>query len=165
MAYEKSFARRQLEERLTKAVDEESYEVITYASLNELIGGDVRNGYQQVLRAARFSVEREKNRLFICVPRAGIKLASVKEQSKEADAGIRQVRRTTKRRLSRLSHVQFDKLDEESKRAHTMASAVLGTMSLFASKQGVKKIAAAVVPGTVNVGQTLRLFVTESDKS
>jgi hypothetical protein len=72
----------------------------------------------------------------------------------------KRISRIAKRSLTKLSVVDFAKLDDESKKTHIVFSAQMGAVAMFASKSSLTKIESKINNDSQSlpIGETLRMF-------
>lgn len=138
--FTRKFETQLLYDELMKRAVANDHSVITYAELNKLVGGDTQRKYRTYLRTATKSVQNDTGRLFGTVKTVGVKLLTPAEQASEPDAAIREVRSTSKRRLARLSKVQYAELPDAAKQRHNVAASVIGALHLMTSKSKIGRI-------------------------
>jgi hypothetical protein len=157
MIHEKSSDTKILESVLAEA---KVGQLITYAELSKAIGRDVRQFAYQSLFSARRCLQNAKRIVFGVQANIGlIRLDDSKiVESTEHDRKV--IQRRAKRTIDKLRCAEFDNLTAEEKRRHVTASAQMGAVAMFASKNATKKIAGKVSAKTdaLPIGETLRLF-------
>jgi hypothetical protein len=157
MIHEKSNDTKIIESVLAEA---EVGQTITYQELSAAIGRDVRQFAYPSLISARRCLQNTKRMVFGVEANVGlIRLNdSGIVESTEHDRKI--IQRRAKRTIDKLRCAEFDKLTGEEKRRHVTASAQMGAVAMFASKNATKKIAGKVNGSSdaLPIGETLKLF-------
>lgn len=138
-------------------------ELITYAELSSIAGVDVhdRNGHGvSRLDTARRIVEAEAGFLVGPDPGVGIKRLTPIEQAALAVDSLTRLRRSNRKRLRRLSLVEYAKLNAEQQQKHNLAASVFGVVELFTRRKSLERISGAVEKETAKlaIGNTLALF-------
>lgn len=155
-----SYETQQLAARLKKAVESDSYEVISYGELTRIIGYDVQAEGRAYLKSAREIVERDTGRLLGVVATEGVKLLTPEEQVAAGHDAITKTKRATSKAIKRIGRVQVDKLTPDQRLDHHVTASVLGAVHLFTSPKSVSKIEGAVQKSAdkLAIGDTLKLF-------
>ena len=134
-------------------------DVVTYEQLSKAIGRDVREHARSALGTARRGLLRDERIVFGVEQNVGLVRLNDEEIVSSAESDRRRIQRTAKRSLQRLSVVDFDKLSEEKKRAHIVASAQIGVVAMFAKSSSSKRIESKVTGSdAIPIGETLKLF-------
>lgn len=135
-------------------------DLITYEELSKAIGRDVRTFAQPSLRSARQGVLVSKGIVFGVETNVGLRRLNDEEIVDSIESDRARVRRATRKSLKKLTVVKFDNLSEEKKRQHVVASAQMGAIELFSTKNATKRIASKVDAGktTIAIGETLKMF-------
>jgi hypothetical protein len=136
-------------------------ETVTYNSLSAAIGRDVRKFAMSALATARKTVMVEHNIVFDVEHNVGyVRLAGDAVVVCVSEYDRMRIQRTSKRSLQKLATVKFDELNDEHKRKHVVASAMMGAVAMFSHKSASKKIEAKVTNATSSlpIGETLKLF-------
>lgn len=155
-----SYETQQLVARLTEAVKDECYDIVSYDELTSLIGFNVQNSGRSYLTSAKEIVERETGRLLGTVRNEGVKLLTPEEQASIGTESVTRMRRATSKSIIRVARVQTEKLTHDQLREHHATASVLGALHLFTKPKSVNKIKEAVSPsaGKLAIGDTLKLF-------
>ena len=158
--FTRKFETQLLYDELHKRAVANDHSVITYEELNKLVGGDVQREYYSYLWTAKEAAQKDTGRLFGTVKKLGVKLLTPAEQASEPDAAIRDIRKKTKRRLDRLSRVQYSELPDAAKQRHNVAASVIGALHLMTSASKIKKLEAKVQERRekLDFGDTIKLF-------
>lgn len=136
-------------------------EVVTYDQLSEKLGRDVRQHCTGNLQTARRTVLKEDKIITEVVRGEGIKRIDDATCVSTAPTVFKRMRGLANRQSDRLKAVEFNALDEESKRKHLVVSAQLGAIHLMSTSNSTKKIEAKVEgnsQATIPVGKVLELF-------
>jgi hypothetical protein len=135
-------------------------DVVTYAELSSLLGRDVREFCLGCVQTARKALIHESV-FFDTISNEGYMRLTDDEACKASSHYVDRARSASRRGLTHLQNVQFEKLTDECKRQHLTTSAQLGAIQLFSTGKAGKKISQAV--DTANsrqmaIGETLKLF-------
>ena len=134
-------------------------QTITYDELSRAIGRDVRQHAISALGTARRGLLRERGYVFGVERNVGLTRLSDELVVDSIESDRRRLQRTANRSLRKLETVKFDELPEEKKKAHVVASAQLGVLSMFSKASSARKIESAVKDQTsLAIGDTLRMF-------
>lgn len=155
-----SYETQQLADRLKKAAAAESYDVIPYSELSQIIAADVQREGRSYLISARRIVERDTGRLFGVVLDRGVKLLEINEQAALGTDYVMRTKRLTRRAVTRLAHAQTEKMSADQLREHHTNASILGAMGLFMRPKSIAKIEDAVdkCSAKLAIGETLKLF-------
>lgn len=157
--YAKSLLTEQLADVLKRRINENNYEPLTYAEIDAIVGGNSQHQFRWVLSAAVRSAQKATGRLIGTVRGVGVKVLTVEEQASEPAAALRHVARVSRRRLSRLAKVEYDKLPNEAKQQHNIAASVIGAISLMTSKPKLEAAAKQISEQKkLDFDSTLKLF-------
>src|SRR5262245_51180874 len=94
-------------------------EMLTYEELSGLIGGPVRS-YMHLSRSVRHRAMQSSGVVTQVVPKVGIKRLADTGILGLGDARRQHIRRTSRRALRELGHVEFSNLDDAGKRSHNL---------------------------------------------
>jgi hypothetical protein len=157
MQFEKSADTKVLEHLLSTAAVGDT---ITYDAMSKALGRDVRKFALNALRSARGWVLREKKFVFEVDANVGYTRLNDGAIVKTSALDRKRISRIAKRSLTKLSVVDFAKLDDESKKTHIVFSAQMGAVAMFASKSALTKIESKINNGSQSlpIGETLRMF-------
>jgi len=157
MIHEKSNDTKVLEHVLGQA---KVGQLVTYQELSAAIGRDVREFAYQSLFSARRALQNQQRIVFGVEANVGLKRLNDSGivQSTEHDRKI--IQRRARRTIDKLRCAEFEKLTADEKRQHVTASAQMGAVAMFSSKNASKKIASKVQAKTdaIPIGETLKLF-------
>jgi hypothetical protein len=134
-------------------------DVVSYDDLSTLLGRDVRMYCRGNLGTARKTLVDESI-FFDVLPNAGLKRLNTEEACEAASSYTRRARKTARRGIRHLQHVQFDELSDDGKRKHLTTSAQLGAMEMFGAGKAAKRIEKRVngQRDQLPIGETLKLF-------
>lgn len=134
---------------------------LTWEELSASIGADCSPGGVAYVRLQSARNALLNDRIVIgTVARVGVKRMSDTDIAEHAQSDVATVRRAARKSLKRLASVrEFDKLTDEHKRQHLVASAQLGAIHEFSKPSATKRIASAVKTSEpLALGKTLELF-------
>lgn len=155
--FEKSADTLIIENRLRNAV---VGEMVSYDELTKLLGRDVRQFCRSSITSARHTLEGESI-FFDTVANEGLKRLTESEAvTKTAPSYVSRAKSAASRGMRVLQNVQYDNLDDNTKRKHLSTSAQLGAIKLFTSSKATKAIEGKVeqTKTTLPIGETLKLF-------
>lgn len=135
-------------------------DVVTYGELTKLLGRDVRTFCKANVIGARHTLEGESI-FFDTIAGEGLKRLTESEAvTKTAPSYVNRAKNAANRGMRVLAHVQYDSLDEATKRKHLSTSAQLGAIKLFVSAKATKAIESKVTETSkqLAIGETLKLF-------
>lgn len=157
-----SFGERRLETELlyNRLMKANEGETITYQELNQVSGVNVQNGSRHLLNTARKQAEAELRCLFSIVRGVGLKRCPPGEQVSEIARGRDAIRRKASRTLNRSKHVDYDKLDEESRARLNAERTLLHFAKQATTKKAVERIEEATKDssGALGFEKTLEFF-------
>lgn len=135
-------------------------DTITYADLSRAIGRDVREFAYCAMRTARNTLLKE-GKVFGVEANVGLVRLSDSQIIKSTDCDRSRIGRIGRKSLRKLEVVNYEKLTPEERRKHTVASAQIGAIEMFASRSTSKKIEGRVNSDTkvLAIGETLSMFV------
>jgi hypothetical protein len=135
--------------------------VVTYEALSKAIGRDVRVHARSALKTARRSLMSSKRVVFGVECNVGLIRLDDVGIVKSSEADRVSMHRASNRVIKKLGCVNFENLDEATKREHTVSASMMGALSMFSSKASSKKIASKVTSESsqLAIGETLKLFV------
>lgn len=155
--FEKSADTLIIENRLRSAA---VGDVVTYEDLSTLLGRDVRQFCRSSITSARHTLEGEAI-FFDTIANEGLKRITESEAvTKTVPNYVARAKSAAGRGIRVLQNVQYDKLDDATKRKHLSTSAQLGAIKLFTSTKATKAIEGKVeqTKATLPIGETLKLF-------
>lgn len=158
MLHEKSADTKVLENLLSEA---SVGQLVAYEEMSKAIGRDVRMHALSSLRTARQGLLKEKGLVFGVERGVGLKRLDDIGIVASTESDRRKMQRVAKRSLRKLAVVNFDKLPDDKKRQHVVASAQMGAIAMFSAKSASKKIESKVVSNNsacLPIGETLKLF-------
>lgn len=135
-------------------------DLVTYEQLSKAIGRDVRQFAQPSLRSARQGLLNSKGFVFGTETNVGLRRLNDEEIVDSTEADRARMRRSARRSIKKLTVVDFEKLPDDKKKQHVVASAQMGAIEMFATKNATKKISSKVDEGkkTIAIGETLKMF-------
>ena len=135
-------------------------ETVTYDTLSQAIGRDVRKFAKGPIVTCRRTLLNELNMVFECVPNEGYKRLSDCDIVRSIESDRRKVSRASGKSIRKLSCVDFAALNDQEKHAHTVAAAQFGAIQLFSKSSTTKRIESKVSSGdtTIPVADTIKLF-------
>lgn len=135
-------------------------DTISYEDLSKAIGRDVREFAYCAMRTARRTLLKEG---MVFGVESGVGLVRLNDSQiiKTTDSDRARLRRIGRHSLRKLEVVKYDSLTPEEKRKHTVASAQMGVIEMFASKSTASRIESKVTADTkvLPIGETLSMFV------
>ena len=157
MNFEKSADTKIIESVLAEA---NVGDLITYEQLSRALGRDVRVHALSSLGSARRSLLASKKYVFEVEKNVGLRRLNDQQIVDSMEYDRKKMRRQANRSLRKLSVVDFDNLSEDKKRQHIVASAQLGAIEMFATKNATKKIESKIDNSkkALPIGETLKLF-------
>lgn len=140
--FEASVESRLIAERLSKAA---IGEVVSYAELSELIGGDVRSQRNKSrCDTAMRNVLNEHRMVFGAVRNEGFQRLADSELAKVGEQYIGRMKRTAKRAKKKMACVDFSKLTAEQSVAWNVTATVISVSEEVMGNRSVKAIGHAV---------------------
>jgi hypothetical protein len=135
-------------------------DLVTYEQLSQAIGRDVREHALPSLSSARRGLLNQKKYVFGVEHNIGLRRLNDTQIVDASESDRAKLKRAANRAICKLSVVDFDQLPPEKKRQHTIASAQMGAVAMFAGKSATKKIASSVNDSktTLAIGETLKMF-------
>lgn len=115
-------------------------ETISYDTLSEVIGRNVRNGAVSSLTSARRALENEKGMAFEAIHNVGLIRLDDKKKVDSAGAMVKGIHRRARRVKKRLGTVDLAKLDEHGRRAFDATATLAGVIDVMSSSSGQKRI-------------------------
>lgn len=155
MRFEKSSDTKIIEKILESA---EVGQLITYQQISNAIGRDVRKHSVNSLNTARRGLLKSKGILFGVKQNSGLIRLDDKQIVQTTEGDRARVNRVAKRSLEKLSVVNFDNLDDKSKKEHIAASTQFGVLAMFSQSSSTKRIESNVENKELSIGETLKLF-------
>jgi hypothetical protein len=157
MNFEKSADTKVLEHVLSEVA---VGEMVTYEQLSKAIGRDVREHALPSLSSARRGLLNQKKYVFGIEHNVGLRRLNDSQIVDASESDRAKLKRAANRAISKLAVVNFDQLPADKKRQHTIASAQMGAVAMFAGKTATKKIASSVNDSktTLAIGETLKMF-------
>lgn len=135
-------------------------DVVTYDELSTLLGRDVREFCMGSVHTARKTLIHE-SAFFDAISNEGYKRLTDEEACDAASHYTSRAKSASRRGLTHLQNVQFEKLSDEGKKKHLTQSAQLGAINMFATGKAAKRISAVVDTTKAQqmaIGETLKLF-------
>lgn len=134
--------------------------VVTYGTLDDVVGGDVRKKFHGALATARRKALREKRMVFSAIANLGLQRMTDVEIVDGAKADVRRIRRTAHRAAAKLTAVDFASLPNDKKVEHNAQLSVLGVIDQFSSKSALKITESRVREASevISVGKMLDAF-------
>ena len=136
-------------------------DIVTYVSMSNKIGSDVRGDGRSAMTAARRIAERDNLAVFEVVPNVGLKRITDHENIASAGNGMAKIRRASRRLRHRIGAVNYGQLSDTDKILHNAHMSAAAATELFAAPKAITKITAAVddvAAGELPIGKTLELF-------
>lgn len=137
-------------------------ETITYESLSESIGRDVRLYATSALSSA-ITMQLKKQRVFECVRGVGYKLLTSKEIVRtQGDKALSHIKRTARRYVKRIASCVYDELNDVEKIRHNAHLSALGTINYLSKPAAINQIEQELKitrQRDLPIGNTLRLFI------
>ena len=157
MKFEKSNDTKIIESVLVEA---EVGDLITYEDLTRAIGRDVRQFAQPSLRSARRGLLNTQGIVFGVETNVGLRRLNDDQIVDSTLYDRIRMKRAATRSIRKLSVVKFDELSDEKKRQHIVASAQIGAIEMFATRNATKKIEKKVDGSKerIAIGETLKMF-------
>lgn len=157
MQFEKSADAKILINLLEEAVVGQT---VSYQQMSAAIGRDVRKHALSSLGTARRFLQKEKRMVFGAERGVGLVRLNDNDVVRSVESDRLKVHRQAKRTMNKLSTVEFNKLDDENKKAHVSVSAQMGAIAMFSHKSANKKIESQVSTSqqNISIGETLKMF-------
>ena len=157
MEFEKSADTKIIESVLSEC---EVGGLVTYEALSKSIGRDVREHAISSLGTARRGLLKSKGFVFGIERNVGLIRLNDSAIIKSTERDRVHLQRTAKKSLRKLSVVKFEGLTADEKRSHVVASAQIGAIAMFSTKNSSKKIESKVNGDSkcLPIGDTLKLF-------
>ena len=163
--FAKSMVTEQLADALKRRVNDNNYEPMTYEEIDAIIGGDARGRHRWIVASAIRIAQKATGRLLGSVRGVGVKVLTIDEQAAEPAAALRHVARVSRKRLSRLAKVEYDKLPNEAKQQHNIAASVVGAISLMTDRRRLEAVAKKIEgEKKLDFDSTLKLFEMNKQK-
>jgi hypothetical protein len=154
---ERSWETERLRERLSGlAIDE----LVSYAELSALVGGNVQKERYGNLASARHILQQESGVVIDTIRCEGVKRVDDEGVVHGVTPYVKHIRRQSKKAIRRLICVKdFDGLSDISQIHHQRSMMTLSTIDLFTKPKSQKLIEAKIAAdGRIDVGETLSLF-------
>lgn len=157
--YEASLETKLLHQRFKKALPGDT---ITFVEMSDITGRS-KGLLLSAITTARSRALREDDIIFAAVRGVGIRRLHDAEIVDAADADTSAIRRKSKRAVSKLTRVDYQKLPLDKQRAHTTKLSILTLVSeaagsRFAAQVGAKVASAALGPTGLPIAETLAAF-------
>jgi len=114
---------------------------LSYETMSDAIGRDVRNGARHIMESARRRVQEQYGIVFICDRTKGLRRLANEEIAPHAsEEGTGKIRRTAHRSIKQIEAADYDKLSNDQRIAHNVARSWLGALHLSAKPNQRKEI-------------------------
>lgn len=135
-------------------------ETITYGEMSNLIGRDVRKEGHSALVCARKYLLRDYQAVFESVMGVGLKRLVDNEIAKIGSHYLRRINKMSSRGIEKLSAVDWNNLDNESKIRHNTDMSALAVQKELSSPRKLKSIEQVVITANrrLPIGETLAIF-------
>lgn len=132
-------------------------ETITYETLSEAIGRNVKTKYRYLLDQARHLLQKEHQIVFDASRNNGMTRLGDEGKAAIGKNAIMRIRRTAKRGCEKMACVQdFESMSADAKAEHNFSMSVLGAIAASTNRKPLAQIEAKTKTSTMPTAEVLR---------